>query len=70
MGWSKTFVDIFIDAGFDVEVDVRRAYEGPKGSDVRGEPAVVAGSPDSLVSKYISNIFSKPGMPPSDEDNL
>ncbi|NJP32024.1 YciI family protein [Micromonospora thermarum] len=28
--WSKKFVDIFIDAGLDVEVDVRRAYEGPK----------------------------------------
>lgn len=30
VGWSKKFVDIFIDAGLDVEVDVRRAYEGPK----------------------------------------
>lgn len=30
MGWSKKFVDIFIDAGLDVKVDVRPAYERPK----------------------------------------
>lgn len=31
---------------------------------------MVAGAPASFVSsKYISNIFSKPGMPPSDDDN-
>ncbi|QGN50504.1 YciI family protein [Micromonospora sp. WMMD558] len=28
--WSKRFAGIFTDFGLDVEVDVRRAYEGPK----------------------------------------
>ncbi|MEV1146757.1 YciI family protein [Micromonospora sp. NPDC049799] len=32
MEWAKRFVDLFVQSGVDVEVDVRRVFEGPGGA--------------------------------------